>query len=122
MSHVNLSSRLVPLLTSSSAVMASSLKKILKEQLKNSEGIRGFFVAYLTGEGEDIRVPNILEEAIMECENVEELIELSIMNVIMPTAQACHFSLSLNPETEELEGNATMMKSSLLTAEKGVKV
>ncbi|GMI14731.1 hypothetical protein TrVE_jg3782 [Triparma verrucosa] len=53
---------------------------------------------------------------------MEELVELSIMNVIMPTAQACHFSLSLNPKTEELQGNATMMKSSLLTAEKGVKV
>lgn len=73
------------------------LKESLKAQLSHSDGIRGFMVAYLSGnEGntdendDDNKIPHVLLEALQEQfqsrESTDDLVSLMCMNVIMPTA------------------------------------
>jgi len=92
---------------------------LLSAQLSHSDGIRGFFVSYLTGGGgdddgvttaaDDDVVPAPLREA-MAAVDAEELVPLACMNVIMPTAMV---TMHEDPE---------LSASSARTAERGAKV
>jgi hypothetical protein len=79
------------------------MKNLLNAQLSHSDGIRGFMVAYLTGERQIQNVDNEEEEEEEEdseilietvcgllqkvnADEVEELVSLMCMNVVMPTA------------------------------------
>ena len=68
----------------------NQLVQLLAAQLSHEDGIRGFFVAYLTGEGRDTtadaeQVPVLLAEA-MKQSNFEYLTYSLCMNLITPTA------------------------------------
>jgi len=92
----------------------STTTNLLKAQLSHSDGIRGFFVTYLTALGDDtpadsLDVPLALTSAMMEADS-SELIPLACMNVIMPTAM-----ITMH-EDEELS------MQSQTTAERGLRV
>ncbi|GMH49169.1 hypothetical protein TL16_g00453 [Triparma laevis f. inornata] len=128
MSQVKLGSRLVPLLDDSAR--SSEVSEILNAQLSTSDGIRGFFVSYLTAETPPtapVNVPKILKSAMETTSNPVELIDLSIMNVIMPKAQASEFLRLKGLEDADYDGpmegsNNSMMKSSEMTAKRGKAV
>lgn len=65
------------------------LEELLTAQLSHQDGIRGFFVAYLTGEGDTTadmeQVPALLQDA-MKQSNLEHLTYSLCMNLIVPTA------------------------------------
>jgi hypothetical protein len=90
MAQVSHSEKLVTLLKEDSQVLAQEeVVARLKAQLSHSDGIRGFFVTYLTGVGDDTpadqsSIPQALVAA-MEVADLSELIPLACMNVIMPT-------------------------------------
>jgi len=101
MKQVGHAAAIVDLLASSSSQDDDEeiLTKALTAQLSHSDGIRGFFVNYLTGEIDneqdqvDIvnpadleQIPHALLQAIQNIQPKDELISLSCMNVIMPTA------------------------------------
>ena len=87
------------------------LEEMISAQLSHSDGIRGFFVSYLTGEepspADDDDIPKPLVSAIQENKNKKELISLACMNVIMPTAM-----ITMHTDEE-------MSKSSAKTAARG---
>lgn len=86
-----------------------SLTEMLTAQLSHSDGIRGFFVSFLTG-GEPITtIPTPLEKAMQQSDKTE-LIPLACMNVIMPIAMV---TMHTDPE---------LSKSSKATATKGIVV
>jgi len=104
------------------AELAASLNKddgdqkqilqLLQVQLSHSDGIRGFFVSYLTmdqGTEDEFNVPKLLVQA-MDSADDEDLVPLVCMNVVMPTAVS-----SMHTE-EELQNQSKM------TASRGVKV
>eukprot|EP00551_Chaetoceros_affinis_P010490 CAMPEP_0203665068 /NCGR_PEP_ID=MMETSP0090-20130426/2337_1 /ASSEMBLY_ACC=CAM_ASM_001088 /TAXON_ID=426623 /ORGANISM="Chaetoceros affinis, Strain CCMP159" /LENGTH=256 /DNA_ID=CAMNT_0050528503 /DNA_START=48 /DNA_END=818 /DNA_ORIENTATION=- len=86
---------------------------LLKAQLSHSDGIRGFFVSYLTGDGvtpaDADEVPPPLLSAMNSVET-DELISLACMNVIMPTAMV---TMHEDPE---------LANNSLKTSKRGIKV
>lgn len=89
------------------------VKNMIKAQLSHSDGIRGFFVSYLTGDGEtvadDENVPQVLLDA-MDSIETDELISLACMNVIMPVAMT-----SMHEDVE-------LSASSAKTAKRGIKI
>jgi hypothetical protein len=90
MAQVSHSEKLVTLLKEDSQVLEQEeVVARLKAQLSHSDGIRGFFVTYLTGVGDDTpadqsSIPQALVAA-MEAADLSELIPLACMNVVMPT-------------------------------------
>ncbi|MGK3734350.1 MAG: hypothetical protein ACI90V_001187 [Bacillariaceae sp.] len=103
------------------------MKKLLNAQLSHSDGIRGFMVAYLTGERQSQNVDNkeggeeeedseILLETLRELfqkgndGEVEELVSLMCMNAIMPTAMV---SMHTDPD---------LSSASKLTSIRGIKL
>jgi hypothetical protein len=90
MAQVSHSEKLVTLLKEDSQVLEQEeVVARLKAQLSHSDGIRGFFVTYLTGAGDDTpadqsSIPQALVAA-MEVADLTELIPLACMNVVMPT-------------------------------------
>lgn len=63
-------------------------QEMISAQLSHPDGIRGFFVTYLTGMGDDTpaddkEVPPTLIQAMKEA-NPDDLIPLAVMNVVMP--------------------------------------
>lgn len=93
MKQVSHSQKIVDMMTSDDDDDDDSDKVVdlLRAQLGHSDGIRGFFVTYLTMEGEDTpadqqEVPTSLVTAMKEASSKEdELVSLACMNVIMPT-------------------------------------
>jgi len=87
------------------------LSDMIAAQLSHSDGIRGFFVTYLTGEGpspaDSDEMPKPLMVSIQQIEDKRELISLACMNVIMPTGM-------ITMHTDE-----DLSKSSALTAMRG---
>lgn len=89
--------------------------QLLQAQLSHSDGIRGFFVQYLTT-GEDSKefLPRPLQTALTKlCTDLEEdndLISLTCMNVVMPTAMS---TMHTDPD---------LQASSRSTAQKGIQV
>ena len=90
----------------------NELTNMLKAQLSHSNGIRGFFVNYLTVDGPaDLdQVPESVMKAMASIEDQSDLVSLSCMNVIMPTA------MSTMHQQSELQENSRK------TAERGVKI
>merc|ERR1712046_173631 len=93
------------------------LKESLLAQLSHSDGIRGFMVSYLTGEGDDTvadeeEIPAILYKVLQEQgkKNPDELIPLACMNVVMPTAMVT------------MHQNEEQSASSKKTAQRGIRV
>jgi len=83
--------------------------------LGHSDGIRGFFVTYLTidGDGTPADQPNVppaLLTAMKELPNSNELISLACMNVIMPTGMIT------------MHKDENLSRQSQMTAERGVRV
>ena len=72
------------------AIATDQLVQLLTAQLSHQDGIRGFFSAYLTGEGQDTtadkeEIPDMLAYA-MKRSNFEYLTYSLCMNLIVPTA------------------------------------
>ena len=108
MKQVNYASQIVPLLEKDDI----NTYNCLIAQLSHSDGIRGFFVSYLTSEnGENAdEVPKLLIDAIKSMKDQKDLVKLAIMNVIMPTAMSTmHTDLELR-------------KNSSNTAKRGIQV
>lgn len=89
--------------------------ELLKAQLGHSDGIRGFFVTYLTMMGDSTpadlpEVPPALLSALQEAANEKELVSLACMNVIMPCAM-----ITMHKDEE-------LSQQSQKTAERGVRV
>jgi len=96
----------------SSDIPEAKVEELLSAQLKHKNGIRGFFVSYLTNDTEDsgdFKVPNVLSRAMLGA-NEGDLVSLACMNVIMPTA------------TASMHDDPLLAKSSRMTAERGTKV
>ena len=90
----------------------NELTNMLKAQLSHSNGIRGFFVNYLTMDGPaDLdQVPESVMEAMVSIEDQSDLISLSCMNIIMPTAMST------------MHQQAELQENSRKTAGRGVKI
>ena len=92
-----------------------SLLDLLKAQLSHSDGIRGFFVTYLTADGDDTpadqpQVPASLLTAMDQSANEKEIVSLACMNVIMPTGMIT------------MHKDPTLSSQSKKTAERGIRV
>jgi hypothetical protein len=115
MTQVSHSEKLVPLLKEDSQVLEEEqVIARLKAQLSHSDGIRGFFVTYLTGVGDDTpadqsSIPQALVAA-MKIVDPDELIPLACMNVVMPTGM---ISMHQDPE---------LSAQSKKTADRGVRL
>jgi hypothetical protein len=111
MNQVNYASEIVPLLEQETD--ENLLTDMISAQLSHSNGIRGFFVSYLTGGdvsvADDENMPQPLRTAIAQNLNAnkKELISLSCMNVIMPTGM-----ITMHTDEE-------MSKNSAKTAARG---
>lgn len=85
---------------------------LLTAQLSHSDGIRGFFVSYLTaGDGaveDEFVIPTPLTTAMTKVDQ-EELVPLACMNVIMPTAMVT------------MHTDSRLSESSSKTAARGAK-
>mmetsp|Transcript_23028 Transcript_23028/g.43814 ORF Transcript_23028/g.43814 Transcript_23028/m.43814 type:complete len:251 (-) Transcript_23028:1209-1961(-) len=89
--------------------------ELLKAQLGHSDGIRGFFVTYLTMAGHNTPAdqpdaPAALLTAMIESPNSDEIISLACMNVIMPTGMIT------------MHKDETLSRQSQITAKRGVRV
>eukprot|EP00520_Triparma_pacifica_P013244 CAMPEP_0118632010 /NCGR_PEP_ID=MMETSP0785-20121206/210_1 /TAXON_ID=91992 /ORGANISM="Bolidomonas pacifica, Strain CCMP 1866" /LENGTH=201 /DNA_ID=CAMNT_0006522739 /DNA_START=155 /DNA_END=757 /DNA_ORIENTATION=+ len=103
----------------------SSLEDVLRAQLQTSDGIRGFFVSYLTRDSPPVPPPPLLYDAIAKVEDAKDLVDLSIVNVIMPAAQSAYFEKQARETVEEdaMEGsNVSMAKTSALTMQHGKEI
>lgn len=90
---------------------SEELQSLLQAQLSHSDGIRGFFATYLTHErSPNTTVPEVLQQAMESNTNYEELVDLSFMNLIMPTAMV---TMHKDPELSE---------QSRITAERGLLI
>jgi len=95
---------------------------LLKAQLSHSDGIRGFFVTYLTAMGgssdetnnntpaDETTVPEPLIQAMKDVADPDDLVPLACMNVVMPTGM-----ITMHTDEE-------LSLQSQITAERGVKV
>lgn len=109
MKQVTYASQIIPLLEKDEDVASD----LLQAQLTHSDGIRGFFVSYLTnndGVADGNEVPKPLVEAMKNIDDQSDLVKLAIMNVIMPTAMS---TMHTDPE---------LQNNSLMTAERAIKV
>ena len=111
MKQVSHTEKIVPMLQSDS----DDVVELLKAQLGHSDGIRGFFVTYLTMAGDNTPadqrdVPSALLTAMKESPNGSELVSLACMNVIMPTGMIT------------MHKDETLSQQSQKTAERGVRV
>lgn len=99
---------------SRSATGSSLTRYVVMNVLSHSDGIRGFFVSYLSSEGSSpadaVNVPGPLATALNASTNRKELISLACMNVIMPTGM-----ITLHKDEE-------MSRNSAITAERGKKI
>jgi len=100
MDQVGFASEIVRLFENDADIDDNLLSDMVAAQLSHSDGIRGFFVAYLTGNADQDtssfaadqdEVPEPLLNAIKsllegEKDDKKDLISLACMNVIMPTA------------------------------------
>ena len=116
MKQVSHSQRILQMLaTDPSDQQDDHVEDLLKAQLSHSDGIRGFFVTYLTADGDGTpadrsEVPTCLVNAMNECSNEYELVSLACMNVIMPTGMVTmHKDPALSLQSQK-------------TAERGVRV
>lgn len=90
---------------------SEELQSLLKAQLSHADGIRGFFATYLTHErSANNAVPVVLKQAMESNENHEDLVDLSFMNLIMPTAMV---TMHKDPE---------LSSQSRITAERGLLI
>jgi hypothetical protein len=90
----------------------SELTEMIKAQLSHSNGIRGFFANYLTMDGPaDLKqVPKPVLSAMSSIEDQSDLVSLSCMNVIMPTAMST------------MHDEAELQENSRKTAMRGIKI
>eukprot|EP00562_Extubocellulus_spinifer_P023326 CAMPEP_0178624134 /NCGR_PEP_ID=MMETSP0698-20121128/7196_1 /TAXON_ID=265572 /ORGANISM="Extubocellulus spinifer, Strain CCMP396" /LENGTH=258 /DNA_ID=CAMNT_0020263237 /DNA_START=36 /DNA_END=812 /DNA_ORIENTATION=- len=106
-------SEICSLLEQPSPESDSMAADLLKAQLSHSDGVRGFFATYLTGQGntaaDEKDIPTPLANAMGEAD-MDVLVPLACMNVVMPTAM---ISMHTDPE---LSANAAK------TAERGMRV
>lgn len=95
MKQVSYAGRLVPLLSVNSAEdeLQNEISRRLQAQLSHSDGVRGFFVTYLTGSSsssaddpsdDQDEIPILLVKALAQTDP-NELVPLACMNVVMPT-------------------------------------
>lgn len=111
MKQVGYASEIVPLL---SMEENDELLIMLEAQLSHPDGIRGFFVSYLTGEGTTVadapQIPPPLASALKSVPDQQDLLSLASMNVIMPTAMST------------MHTDKILQESSAKTALRGIKV
>jgi len=102
------------------------LESLLTVQLSHSDGIRGFFVTYLTGSrgGDDddddnnshdmamamTSVPEVLQKAMAQVD-AKELVPLACMNVVMPTGM---MTLHQDPNLAESSRRTSQRGSRIL--------
>ncbi|CAB9519323.1 expressed unknown protein [Seminavis robusta] len=93
------------------------LEQLLISQLSHSDGIRGFFVTYLTGEtspADNPTVPIPLQKAMSQV-SPEELVPLACMNVVMPTGtMSMHQDPTLSEQSKKTSVRGSRILASLL--------
>jgi hypothetical protein len=121
MAQVSHSEKLVPLLKEDSQVLEQEeVVARLKAQLSHSDGIRGFFVTYLTGVGDDTpadqsSIPQALVAA-MEVADRSDLISLACMNVVMPTGMiTMHQDPELSAQSKKTADRGIRLLASMKT-------
>lgn len=121
MTQVSHSELLVPLLKKDSQVLEQDeVVARLKAQLSHSDGIRGFFVTYLTGVGDNTpadesSIPQALVAA-MEAADPSDLIPLACMNVVMPTGMiTMHQDPELSAQSKKTADRASRLLASMKT-------
>jgi hypothetical protein len=121
MKQVSHSEKLVPLLKEDSQVLEQEqVVARLKAQLSHSDGIRGFFVTYLTGVGDDTpadqsSIPQALVVA-MEAADPTDLIPLACMNVVMPTGMiTMHQDPELSAQSKKTADRGVRLLASMKT-------
>ena len=102
MSQVSHAANLVAQLSSTIDATQEELTELLAAQLSHSDGIRGFFVTYLTGEGDTVAdleiVPNALVKAMAQA-NPEELIPLACTYLQHLCLSGCYTILLMESNT-----------------------
>ena len=86
-----------------------NIQERLEAMLSHSDGIRGFFVTYLTLQQPSAGIPDSLLKA-MNTVDEKELVPLACMNVVMPTAMIT------------MHQDAELSDQSRTTAERGLAV
>eukprot|EP00563_Minutocellus_polymorphus_P018803 CAMPEP_0197716104 /NCGR_PEP_ID=MMETSP1434-20131217/1117_1 /TAXON_ID=265543 /ORGANISM="Minutocellus polymorphus, Strain CCMP3303" /LENGTH=249 /DNA_ID=CAMNT_0043300411 /DNA_START=22 /DNA_END=771 /DNA_ORIENTATION=+ len=113
MSQLSHASEICGLLEKDDAKTITLASDLIAAMLSHSDGIRGFFATYLTGEGDTAadkeEIPEPLAGA-MNKADMDVLVPLACMNVVMPTAMT---SMHTDPE---LSVNAAR------TAQRGIRV
>uniref|UniRef100_A0A7S4JT82 Uncharacterized protein n=1 Tax=Odontella aurita TaxID=265563 RepID=A0A7S4JT82_9STRA len=73
----------------------NEMSELLTAQLSHRDGIRGFFAAYLSGEGDTVadaeHIPAPLSEA-MQRADMDAMVQIGCMNVVMSTAMTSMYS------------------------------
>lgn len=120
MTQVSHAQRIVQMMASDSGDDEGNVTNLLKAQLSHSDGIRGFFVTYLTADGVDTPadrtvVPATLLAAMNESANEKELVSLACMNAIMPTGMVTmHKDPALASQSQKTSERAVRVLRSLL--------
>ena len=111
MKQVVHASEIVPLI---SMDKNDDISELLHAQFSHSDGIRGFFVVYLTCEGSSTAdaptVPSALAAALKTVMDQKDLVSLACMNVIMPTAMST------------MHTEASLQANSSRTAARGITI
>lgn len=111
MKQIGHASDIVPLLSMEDN---DELLIMLEAQLSHPDGMRGFFVCYLTGEGTTVadapHIPPPLAAALKSVPGQNDLLSLASMNVIMPTAMST------------MHTDKILQEASAKTALRGIKV
>ena len=96
------------------------LEKMLVSQLSHSDGIRGFFVTYLTGDESPADKPSVplpLQKAMAQVD-VASLVPLACMNVVMPTGTiSVHKDPSMAEQSRKTSQRGSRVLASLLQLE-----
>ena len=109
----------------------ASVEPYLNAMLSSSDGIRGFMVSYLTSDTHTppAQIHPLLKASLASSPDAADLISLSLMNFIMPTAMATTYALAdkkpadCSLESDIMAGSdASMSATSARTAARGAIV
>jgi len=111
MEQVNYGSELTALMEGDNSIDEETLVELITAQFSHPNGIRGFFISYLTGDepspADNDTMPSALLSSLRNIEDKRKLIPLVCMNFVMPAAM-----MTINTDDE-------LIKASTLSANRG---
>jgi hypothetical protein len=125
MKQVSHAQNIVSMLKDHSDEDATNVRERLEAILSHSDGIRGFFVTYLTTESRSSPaepVPPLLIH-VLDTVDSAELVPLACMNVVMPTGMiTMHTDANLSESSKRTAERGTQVLKALLRGSKGEAV